>query len=260
MRIKSVVKVMNFHSLLRVDSSRKKAEKYFNYEKELTNFADNILNNRNLILDKKLLKLDKNKRPLNIYIGNDLGFCGNFNTNVNKKAIEEIDSDKIIIGKKIGQDKQNVIISLTKEEYMKENKAIEKILYDVITKNKNSQINIIYNHYYNISNIQFCEKKLLPLEDTKKKKELYIEDYTVEGDINQILLNIIVLYLNYEIRVAVENSYAAENVMRQTITNESLKKIDEIEQENKRIERKEKNKKSFKKVIENYIKLREKGD
>ena len=28
MRIKSVVKVMNFHSLLRVDSSKKKAEKY----------------------------------------------------------------------------------------------------------------------------------------------------------------------------------------------------------------------------------------
>ena len=68
MRIKSVVKVMNFHSLLRVDSSRKKAEKYFAYEKELTDFVDNILNNRNLIMDKKLLKLNKNKRPLNIYI------------------------------------------------------------------------------------------------------------------------------------------------------------------------------------------------
>ena len=68
MRIKSVVKVMNFHSLLRVDSYRKKAEKYFAYEKELTDFVDNILNNRNLIMDKKLLKLNKNKRPLNIYI------------------------------------------------------------------------------------------------------------------------------------------------------------------------------------------------
>ena len=68
MRIKSVVKVMNFHSLLRVDSTRIKAEKYFAYEKELTDFVDNILNNRNLIMDKKLLKLNKNKKPLNIYI------------------------------------------------------------------------------------------------------------------------------------------------------------------------------------------------
>ena len=54
-----------------------------------------------------------------------------------------------------------------------------------------------------------------------------------------------------------ENSYASENVMRQSITSESLKKIEEIEEENIRKERKEKKKKSFKKVIENYIKLKE---
>lgn len=260
MKIKSVVKVMNFHSLLRVDSARKTAEKYFNYEKELTDFADNILNNRNLILDKRILKLNKSKRPLNIYIGNDLGFCGNFNTNVNKQATEEVDTDKIIIGKKISKEKQNIILSLTKEEYMKKNKEIENILYNVIAKAKNSQINIIYNHYYNISHIELIKKQLLPLEISENKKEFYLEDYTVEGDINQILLNIIVLYLSYEIRVAVENSYASENVMRQTITNESLKKIDEIEQENIRLERKEKNKRSFRKVIENFIKLKHKGE
>ena len=259
MRIKSVVKVMNFHSLLRVDSARKTAEKYFNYEKELTDFADNILNNRNLILDKKVLKLNKNKKPLNIYIGNDLGFCGNFNTNVNKQATEDVDADKIIIGKKISKEKQNILLSLTKEEYMQRNNEIEKILYKTINRSKNSEINIIYNHYYNISHIELLKKKLLPLDITTKKKDFYPEDYTVEGDINKILLNIIVLYLSYEIRVAVENSYASENVMRQTITNESLKKIDEIEQENIRQERKEKNKKSFKKVIENFIKLRNKG-
>ena len=40
MKIESVVKVMNFHALLRVDSSRKKAEKFFEYEKELNDFAD----------------------------------------------------------------------------------------------------------------------------------------------------------------------------------------------------------------------------
>ena len=57
--------------------------------------------------------------------------------------------------------------------------------------------------------------------------------------------------------MAVENSYASENVMRQSITSESLKKIEEIEETNIREERKEKNKKSFKKVIENFIKLKD---
>ena len=72
MRIRNVVKVMNFHSLLRVDSARRNAEKYFEYEKEITDFADNILNNRNLILDKKILKLNKEDKHLNVNILNDL--------------------------------------------------------------------------------------------------------------------------------------------------------------------------------------------
>lgn len=75
MKVKSVVKVMNFHSLLRVDSSKKRAEKLFSYEEELTNFVDTIINNRNLILDKKILKMNPSGKELNIYIANDMGFC-----------------------------------------------------------------------------------------------------------------------------------------------------------------------------------------
>ena len=261
MKIKSIVKVMSFHSLLKVDKARKKAEKYFEYEKELTDFADNIMNNRNLILDKKMLKLNKNAKPLNIYIGNDLGFCGNFNTNVNKKAIEEKDCDKIIIGKKILKGKENVLLAITKEKYLENPSQLEPFFYDAIKKEKNNEINIIYNHYQNISQIEFVKKKILPLDKEAIKSEnstRYKEDFVVEGDINEILLNIIILYLTYEVKVATENSYASENVMRQMLTKESLKKIDEIEEQQKMEERKEINDKSFKKVIENFIKLKDK--
>ena len=123
MKIENVVKVMNFHSLLRVDSSKKNAEKFFEYEKALNEFTDNILNNRNLLLDKKLLQLDKNARPLNIYIGNDLGFCGNFNTNVSTEARRDENCDKIIIGKKIIKNNQDgVLLAITKEEYKEKKK------------------------------------------------------------------------------------------------------------------------------------------
>ena len=57
MEIKSVVKVMNFYSLLRVDSSKKKAEEFFGYEQSVRDFIDNILNKKNLILDKKMIKM-----------------------------------------------------------------------------------------------------------------------------------------------------------------------------------------------------------
>ena len=96
MKVKSVVKVMNFHSLLRVDSSKKRAEKLFAYESELTNFVDNIVNNRNLILDKKIFKMNQNGKELNIYIANDLGFCANFNSNVNSEIKHNENCDKII--------------------------------------------------------------------------------------------------------------------------------------------------------------------
>ena len=111
-------------------------------------------------------------------------------------------------------------------------------MFESIKSRKYKEVNIIYNHYYNISRIERVKKKILPLDRSTKNKDAYQEDFAVEGNINSILLNIIALYLGYEIKVAVENSYASENIMRQMITKESLKKIDEIEDETVREERK----------------------
>ena len=257
MRIKSVVKVMNFYSLLRVDSSKKKAEKYFGYEQAVRDFIDNILNNKNLILDKKMIKMNEKGRELNIYIANDLGFCGSFNSNINEVLRKDKDNDKIIIGKKIIQNKsyENVILSMSKDEYFEGNTKINKIMFDSIKDKKYKSINLIYNHYYNVSRIERVKRQILPLEKTKSKKEEYQDDFAVEGNINSILLNIIALYLGYEIKVAFENSYASENIMRQMITKESLKKIDEIEDEKQREERKERQIKSLKKQLDNINKM-----
>lgn len=256
MKIESIVKVMNFHSLLRVDSSKKAAEKYFEYEKELTNFVDNIVNNRNLILDKRIISVNKNGKILNIYIANDLGFCGNFNSNVSKKIKEDVECDKIIIGKKIIKKSDDVVFYVSKEEYKSKINDLQNLIYDSIVNNKYSEVNIIYNHYYNISNIKLVTKKLLPFENIKEKKEKYKEDFIMEGDINDILLNIIVLYIAYEIKIATENSYASENIMRQMLTKESLRKIKEIKEEKIREERKYRKTKNFKKSVENSTKMK----
>ena len=68
MKVKSVVKIMNFHSLLRVNSAKKKAEKLDGYEKELSKMIDTILNNKNFILDKKSLVPPKDKNDLTILV------------------------------------------------------------------------------------------------------------------------------------------------------------------------------------------------
>ena len=83
--IKGIVKIMNFHSLLRVDKSKRTAEKYFKVSEELDSMIVQLLYNRNLTLDKKVITANKNGKVINIYLGNDLGFCGNFNSKVNKE-------------------------------------------------------------------------------------------------------------------------------------------------------------------------------
>lgn len=257
MRIKSVVKVMNFYSLLRVDSSKRKAEKDTGYEKAVRDFIDNILNNKNLILDKKMIKMNDKGKDLNIYIANDLGFCGSFNSNIHEVLKQDKENDKIIIGKKIMQENnyENVIVSMSKDEYFEQTLQVREIMFNSIKDKKYRSINLIYNHYYNVSRIERVKRQILPLEKAEDKTEKYNEDFAVEGNINSILLNIITLYLGYEIKVAVENSYASENIMRQMITKESLKKIDEIEEENQRTERKQKQMKSLKKQLDNINKM-----
>lgn len=251
-KIKSVVKVMNFHSLLRVDSARKKAEKYFKSEVEITKMISSILNNRNLILDKKILKPNPNGFALDIFIGNDYGFCGNFNSTINSDIRENKDSYKIIVGKKMFDPKDKTILKITKKEFLSKFFKIEEIISKGIKNSTYREINIIYIHYYSINNYEFVRKTLFPVEFENDKDIIYNEDYLIETDVNDILVNLISIYICYKIRIAETNSWASENLMRQQITRESLKKIDEIDSETLRKELKQKKSRDFKKLIENY--------
>ena len=67
--VENIVKVMNFHSLIRVDKAKREAAKYFNVGDELAKILYQIMNNRNLTLDKKILLENKDGIVLNVYIG-----------------------------------------------------------------------------------------------------------------------------------------------------------------------------------------------
>lgn len=252
MKVKSVVKIMNFHSLLRVNSARKKAEKLDGYEKELSKMIDTILNNKNFLLDKKSLVPPKNKNDLVIYIGNDYGFCADFNTSINEIIKNDQINDKIIIGKKLTTNASNVIKSMDKDSFYDGTIDINNYLLESLINFKYSNIKVVYNHYYNVNKLQLVEKVIFPIAPMNSKKgEKYNEDFVVEGDINDILINLVSLYIGYEIQVAEASSWAAENVMRQLVTKESLDKIDKLEEEKNNKFIKEKKEKEFKKIIEN---------
>lgn len=251
MSVKNVVKVMNFHSLLRVDKSRRLAEQYFDTETELTKMINAIIYNRNLILDKKTLIPNPKMPKLNIYIGNDYGFCGNFNSAITECLKKDSEDYKIIIGKKILYRDDKTILAITKDTFEDNLPKIEQIVNEAIKNMSYSEINVIYNHYYSVSNLGFVKTCLFPVE-FKEGNNKYTEDFVIETDLNEMLVNLVSLYVCYEIRIREANSYAAENVMRESITRESLKKIDEIGLEKNRVSRKQNKYRKFKKNTENY--------
>lgn len=254
MNIKSIVKVMNFHSLIRVDTAMKKADKYLLLEKEASDIIDMIVNNRNFILDKKLWEVDETKPPLNIYFGSDYGFCGSINFLINQSVIHEPEAIKILIGNKVRDNHDGVILKIAREDFVDYYGEIERIVSNSIRNREHSRIDLIYNHFHNTSKIEIVKKKIFPFNIGADGKGQYKEDYYVEGDSNSILQNLVSSYINYEIKIAEVNSFASENFMRQNSTSESLKKIEEIEEIKLISARKEKNQREFRKVIENYIK------
>ena len=160
MSVKNVVKVMNFHSLLRVEKSRRKAAMYFDTERELFKIIKKILFNKNLILDKKAITPKSDAPVLNVYIGNDLGFCGDFNFLINKEVSKD-DGHMIIIGKKVHSfDDKNVLLFMSKEDFYQDFSQVEDLIYDGVIGRKYREINVIYNHYYNVNKLEFTKKKL----------------------------------------------------------------------------------------------------
>jgi F0F1-type ATP synthase gamma subunit len=242
---------MNFHSLLHIDAARRIAEKYIRMEAQITKIIDMIVNNRNFILDKHTLEVNQDAPPLNIYIGSDFSFCGAINALVNGAVLEDDDAEKIIVGKKLRTTAPGTLLTMTKEEFDEDFGPIERELEKSVYTLRNSSINVVYNHYYYAGKIALRRNRIFPIamiEDTS------IEDFTVEGDVDKLLRSLVSAYCGYEVKIAAVNSFASENIMRQSATTESLKKIDEMVAEKQLIERKEKRQKGFRKVLDSYVK------
>lgn len=253
MKIKNVVKVMNFQALLRMDKALKQADKYRDVGKEITTILGRIMYNKNLILDKKILTPDATKPKLNIYIANDYGFCGNFNAEISKQIRKDKDCYKIIIGKKIIYNDDKILLKIEKEDFLKKFIDIEKCIEEAIESMNYSQVNVFYNHYHSLTSFEFVKIQLFPVEF---KGDYYEgEDFVIETDINRVIGSLMTFYICYQLRMCESISYAAENVLRSQITSSALDKIKEREEEMRHEEIKRKKEISMLKSVENFKKI-----
>ena len=251
--IKNVVKVMNFHSLLRVDKARKKAEKYLSVGNEITKILTEILYNKNLVLDKQILIPENDKPILDIYIANDYGYCGDFNSSVRRAIVQNKDNYKVIIGKKILYKDEKTVLKIEKdlfnEDFIKIQHYIEKSLLDMAYR----EINIYYNHYYSSTTFEFKKINVFPIEF---KGEYYEgTDFIAETDLKKMLKSLISFYICYQLKMCECISEAAENLNRNQITSLALDKIEEIEEEHRNSERRKINEEACFKNVENFKKI-----
>ncbi|MDR2106092.1 MAG: F0F1 ATP synthase subunit gamma [Coriobacteriales bacterium] len=254
MRIKTIVKVMNFHALLHIDAARRMTEKYIRMESEVQKIIDIIVNNRNFILDKIALNPSESAPPLNIYIGSDYSFCGGLNKQVLNAMLQDDDAEKITVGRKMRVSKlPGLKLAMTKEEFDENYHEVEDLLEASVQRLRHSSINVIYNHYYNAGRIALRRRKVFPIP-VAADPEGYTEDFVVEGDVDSLLRRLTSTYASYEVKIASINSFAAENIMRREATTESLKKIDEIEEEELRVQRKKDRLAAFAKAQDGYVK------
>ncbi len=257
MNIKTVVKVMNFHALLRVDRARREADQYRRLEREVARMIDIIQNNRNFILDKWIFLPREDAPRLRIYIGSDLGFCGAVNASVNARlAAESPENAVILIGRKL-HSPGPADLSIGRDEFEARYGEIEAYLSEGVRRRKYSGVDILYDCYYNMTHIEPVEKTIFPIRLERDDLETYTEDFAVEGpDINTMMEDLLVTYLNYELKSAVVNAFAAENILRQNATNESLKKVEELETQERWALRKAQNEAAARKVIDSYTKTK----
>lgn len=255
MNVKAVVKVMNFHALLRVEASRKQAERYQAMESELENMMRIVMNNRNLRLDKRIALPDPALPALRIYLGSDYGFCGSVNSSVSGQLAQDAGASRIVVGKKLRRPK-DVELFLTQEQCFADYGPVQRYLELAVRERKWSAVELVYNHFYNLSSVKQVVKRIYPLEPLPEDEEHQWDDFEVEADTVRLLEDMTVSYLTYELKIAASSAYASENIMRQNATTESLKKLDEREEDERRALRKQRTQKAFQKTIDSYIKQR----
>lgn len=256
--IKNVVKVMNFHSLLRVDKARKKAENYLSVGKEITTILSEILYNKNLVLDKKVLVPNPNMPILDIYIANDYGYCGDFNSAVRRAILKNPEHDKIIIGKKIIYHDPSTVLKIEKDDFNKRFLEIQHYIEKSLLDMSYSEINIYYNHYYTSTTFEFRKVKAFPIEFTGEYYEG--NDFVAETDLQKMLKSLVSFYICYQLKMCECISEAAENLNRNQITRMALDRIEEQEIEQRNAMLRKKNEEACFKNVENYKKIVQIGD
>jgi len=224
--IQKVTKAMKMVAAAKLRKSQDNMEKARPYSERIKELISCLMND----IDRNLLELLKSPDEIKnhgfVIITADRGLAGSFNTNIIKKAENEIskigkeNAFLLCIGKKGFEhfSKRNYNILKNYQDFWSGLNYTDAInigedISNAFIQNKINTVNIIYNYFKNVGSQEIRYDKILPLEfeasDTTESNEIIYEPSKTE-----IVKNLVPKYFNTQIWQYLLESFASEQAAR----------------------------------------------
>ena len=224
--IQKVTKAMKMVAAAKLRRAQERMEKARPYSERLENLIGNLL----IDVDASILPLletrdDIQKHAL-LIITSDRGLAGSFNSNIIKKAEEEIakvgknNAVLICIGKKCYEyfNSRNYQIDYSYSETWNDlnyNQAIKigNGLVSSYLENKFDSLSVIYNYFKNTASQEVLYNQLLPIA-FENNDEIKLNDIIYEPSKKELIQSLVPKFFNTEIWQCLLESFASEQAAR----------------------------------------------
>ena len=223
--IQQVTGAMKMVAAAKLRKSQERMEQSRPYATRLENLIQSLLPdvNRSML---KVLNVREVQRTAFVVITSDRGLAGSFNSNIIKKAEQEIaefgkeNSELFCIGRK-GRDhfkKRDYYIADSFVEFWNELKFEDAIdmgsgIVNRFISKKVDEVQVVYNYFRNIGSQEVVVEKLLPVsfDDSNDKKAV---DRIYEPSKLEIVQSLIPRHLNIQMWKYLLESFASEQAAR----------------------------------------------
>jgi len=239
--IQKVTKAMKMVAAAKMRKAQERMEEARPYSNRLSGVIEHLLPDVDRAsLD--LLHIRNAERVAYVVVTSDRGLAGSFNTNVLKKAENEMGKmnkdniDIFCIGKKardhFKRRDYNIINSYTdfwSELSYGDAIMIGKGIISHFTEKHVDEIHVVYNEFINVASQTIEFEKLLPLEF--EKSELKDSDRLYEPDKDALVNSLIPRHLNIQVWKYLLESYASEQAARMVAMENATENAEEMKKD-----------------------------
>lgn len=233
---KKITKAMEVIANVKLQKNKNVMEKNKEYASVLLDTVSSILNEK---IDTECVYLKKktSENKLFFIFVSDLGLCGGYNSNIVKLCKTEIKENDYVylIGVKqqsfFRKAYKNILNESTSSDDISFNDLKKLVTHslDLYAEDKISEINVIYTEFINTVTFRSKIRRLLPLDESELSKENKVhKELLVEPSSDEILNELIPMYLNSLVYASFLETKTAEQASRRFSMQNASDNADEL--------------------------------